>query len=104
MAATTTGSIVGTVTDPSGTIVAKAEVTVTNMDPTIAENTTNARGEFVITPLLVGCSSVACEGQRKQRVEIPRARTPTHGKCPRWPRGFKTRRNEANYHCRGWLH
>ncbi len=62
LAQTTTGSIVGTVTDPSGGIVSNAGVTVTNMDTnTVLKTTTDAAGSFVFTPLLVGRYSVAVE-------------------------------------------
>src|SRR5271169_1857013 len=61
-AQTTAGSIVGTVTDPSGAIVAGATVTITNTGTNIAFKTTsNSSGEFVVTPLEVGKYSVAVE-------------------------------------------
>jgi hypothetical protein len=61
-AQTTTGSIVGTVTDPSGGIVPNAAVTVTNIDTsTVLKTTADAAGNFVLTPLLVGRYSVAVE-------------------------------------------
>ena len=62
LAQTTTGSIVGTVTDTSGGILSNAGVTVTNMDTNISVKTnTDAAGNFVVTPLLVGRYSVAVE-------------------------------------------
>jgi Carboxypeptidase regulatory-like domain len=53
------GSVAGTVQDASGAIVAGASVTVTNTDTNIARQvTTNAVGEYVVTPLKVGVYSV----------------------------------------------
>jgi hypothetical protein len=61
-AQTTAGSIVGTVTDPSGAIIAGAAITITNMGTNIAvKTTTDASGEYVLTPLEVGKYSVAVE-------------------------------------------
>jgi hypothetical protein len=61
-AQSTTGAIVGTVTDPSGGIIAGATVTITNMGTNIAvKTTTDASGEYVVTPLEVGKYSVAVE-------------------------------------------
>ncbi len=62
-AQTTTGSIVGTVTDSSGAVVAEvATITVTNMDTGIAVKTnTDSTGNYVVTSLLVGRYSVAVE-------------------------------------------
>jgi len=49
-AQTTTGSIVGTVTDPSGAVIAGASVTVANMDTGIATKaTTDNTGNYVVT-------------------------------------------------------
>jgi len=61
-AQTTAGSIVGTVTDPSGAIVAGATVTITNVGTNIAVKTTSdSSGEYVVTPLEVGKYSVTVE-------------------------------------------
>ncbi|MBI3698219.1 MAG: TonB-dependent receptor, partial [Acidobacteria bacterium] len=61
-AQTTTGSIVGTVTDPSGGVVSGAGVTVTNMGTGISVKTnTDSAGNYVVTPLLVGRYSVSVE-------------------------------------------
>src|SRR5450756_2403229 len=58
----TTGSIVGTITDPSGRVIAGAAVTVTNMDTAIAtKTTTDGSGNYVATPLAIGRYSVAIE-------------------------------------------
>jgi hypothetical protein len=61
-AQTTSGSIVGTVTDPSGGVIAGASVTITNTDTGIAvKTTTDNAGNYVATPLQVGRYSVAVE-------------------------------------------
>ena len=61
-AQTTAGSIVGTVTDPSGAVIGGASITVTNMGTNISVKTTSdASGEYVVTPLEVGKYSVAVE-------------------------------------------
>jgi hypothetical protein len=61
-AQTTSGSIVGTVTDPSGGVIAGASVTITNTDTGIAvKTTTDNAGNYVVTPLQVGRYSVAVE-------------------------------------------
>src|SRR5579871_5570255 len=61
-AQTTTGSIVGTVTDTSGAAVANAAVTITNLDTGIAnKTTTSSTGDYVVTPLAVGRYSVTVE-------------------------------------------
>jgi len=59
-----TGSIVGTVTDPSGAVLARVPVVVTDVDrgttfPTI----TNDSGEYVAGPLKVGRYTVSVEQQ-----------------------------------------
>src|SRR5580704_17059755 len=61
-AQTTSGEIVGTITDPTGGTVAGATLTVTNMDTGIAvKATTNASGSYVVTALGVGRYSVNVE-------------------------------------------
>ncbi|HVP47175.1 MAG TPA: carboxypeptidase-like regulatory domain-containing protein, partial [Bryobacteraceae bacterium] len=51
-AQTTAGSIVGTVTDPSGAVIGGAGITVTNIDTGIATKTaTDNSGNYVVTPL-----------------------------------------------------
>ena len=61
-AQTTTGDIVGTVTDPTGGVVAGATITVTNMDTGIAvKATTDASGNYVVTSLGIGRYSVNVE-------------------------------------------
>ena len=57
-----TGSIVGTVKDASGAVVAGAKVTVTDVDRGTSFTTaTNASGEYVAGPLKVGRYRVAVE-------------------------------------------
>ena len=52
---TTTGTIVGTITDPSQAAIAGVAVTITNVDTGIARSvTTNAVGEFIVPSLLPG--------------------------------------------------
>ena len=61
-AQTTAGAIVGTVTDPSGAVIAGAAITVANMDTNIAvKTTTDQTGNYVVTPLNVGRYSVSVE-------------------------------------------
>src|SRR5258707_4477490 len=61
-AQTTTGSIVGTITDASGGVIAGASITITNMDTGIAvKTTTDNTGTYVVTPLRVGRYSVTVE-------------------------------------------
>src|SRR6266852_4228480 len=67
-AQTTTGSIVGTVTDSSSAAVPGASVTVTNVDTNITtKTTTDSSGNYVVTPLPVGHYSVAVEAQGFKR-------------------------------------
>jgi hypothetical protein len=67
-AQTTTGSIVGTVTDNSGAAVPGAAVTVTNVDTNITtKTTTDSSGNYVVTPLPVGHYSVAVEARGFKR-------------------------------------
>jgi len=67
-AQTSSGSIVGTVADPSGAVVAGATVTVTNIGTNIAvKTTTDGSGNYVVTPLEVGRYSVAVEAQGFKR-------------------------------------
>src|SRR5215472_13696432 len=56
------GSIVGTVKDPSGAIVANAKVAITDLEHgQTSSTTTNAQGEFVVSPLRVGRYTVTVE-------------------------------------------
>ncbi|HLK34619.1 MAG TPA: TonB-dependent receptor, partial [Terriglobales bacterium] len=57
-----TGTIAGTVTDPSGAVVAGAEVSVTEVDRGGTFNTqTNQSGEYVASPLMVGHYTVTVQ-------------------------------------------
>lgn len=57
-----TGTIVGTVKDSSGAVVADAKVTVTDVDRgTSFETTTNTRGDYVASPLKIGSYRVLVE-------------------------------------------
>ncbi|HET9405835.1 MAG TPA: TonB-dependent receptor [Candidatus Sulfotelmatobacter sp.] len=59
-----TGSIVGSVKDPSGGVVIGAKVTVTDADRgTSFETTTNQTGEYVASPLHIGRYNVTAEKQ-----------------------------------------
>src|SRR6266480_5953338 len=61
-AQTTTGSIVGTVSDPSGAVISGANITVNNMDTGIAvKAASDSTGNYVVTPLSVGRYSVTAE-------------------------------------------
>lgn len=63
-AQSTSGAIVGTVTDSSGAVISGASVIVTNMDTTIATKTSsNSTGDYVATPLPIGRYSVTVEAQ-----------------------------------------
>ncbi len=67
-AQTTTGSIVGTVTDHSGAAVPGAAVTVTNVDTnSTTKTTTDSSGNYVVTPLPVGHYSVDVEARGFKR-------------------------------------
>jgi hypothetical protein len=55
-----TGSIVGSVADPSGAVVAGATVTVTNQATGVASKTTsNAKGQYEVLALIPGAYTVA---------------------------------------------
>ncbi len=61
-AQTTTGSIVGSVTDTSGGVVSNANVTVTNANTGLAvKTTTDSSGNYAVTTLPVGSYTVAVE-------------------------------------------
>ena len=68
-----TGSIVGTVKDPSGAVVPNANVTVTDVEHGQTFNTTtNTEGEFVASPLRVGRYTVTVERAGfKKAVSVP---------------------------------
>src|SRR3954451_2915596 len=61
-AQTTTGSIVGSVTDTTGGVVNNANVTVTNANTGLAvKTTTDSSGNYAVTTLPVGSYTVAVE-------------------------------------------
>src|SRR5262245_66264024 len=61
-AQTTAGSIVGTVTDATGSLVPNAVVTVTNEGTGITFSaTTDTSGNYVVTPIPVGGYTVTVE-------------------------------------------
>lgn len=68
-----TGSIVGTVKDPSGAVVPNANVTVNDVEHGQTFNTkTNSEGEFVASPLRVGRYTVTVEQAGfKKAVSVP---------------------------------
>ncbi|HEY7389245.1 MAG TPA: TonB-dependent receptor, partial [Bryobacteraceae bacterium] len=62
LAQTTTGSIVGAITDSSGAVVSNASVTVTNIDTgTTTKTTSDSSGNYVVTPLPVGRYTLTVE-------------------------------------------
>jgi hypothetical protein len=67
------GSIVGSVKDPSGAVVANASVTVTDVEHgQTVSTTTNADGEFVVSPLRVGRYTVSVQQAGfKKAVSVP---------------------------------
>ncbi len=65
-----TGSISGTVTDPSGSAVPDADVTITNVATSQTRQTkSDASGDFVFTQLLPGTFRVVVSGQGFKRYE-----------------------------------
>jgi len=68
-----TGSIVGTVTDQTGAIVANAKVTVSDVERGIhLQATTNESGQYVASPLRVGRYTVTVEHPGfKKAVSVP---------------------------------
>lgn len=63
-AQTTSGSIVGSVVDPSGAAVPAASVTITNLDTAaVFRTSSDSSGNYVATPLAIGRYSVVVEAQ-----------------------------------------
>jgi len=61
-AQTESGTLVGSVRDASGGVVPGARVTVTNTETNVSRHVaTNAVGEYIVTPLMVGIYSVRIE-------------------------------------------
>ena len=56
------GTIVGTVTDPSGSVIANVKITITNVDTALVRTfTTNESGQYVVPNLPVGHYNVKAE-------------------------------------------
>lgn len=69
---TTTGTIVGLVTDPTGGVVPDATVAVTNLDTnTTSRFVSDSAGNYVATPLLIGRYSIAVEAKAFKREVVP---------------------------------
>src|ERR1700736_6980842 len=65
------GSILGTVSDPSGAAVANAKVTVTSQTKnTSVDTTTNESGNYSVTHLIPDTYSVRVEGQGFKALEF----------------------------------
>ncbi len=63
-----TGSLVGTVKDPTGAAIPGVIVTATNTDTAVTTSVkTESEGNFVITPLKIGRYSVAVEASGFQK-------------------------------------
>jgi outer membrane receptor protein involved in Fe transport len=70
-----TGTISGSVTDPSGAVVPSAAITVTNTQTgVVRKETTNSSGFFVITNLAVGNYSLTAEASGFKRFEAKQIR------------------------------
>ena len=68
----TEGSILGTVTDPSGATVIHSNITVTSVETSIVRKAaTNESGEYVVTNLPLGSYTVAAEAPGFKRVVHP---------------------------------
>jgi hypothetical protein len=71
-AQTTSGSIIGAVTDATGAAISQASVTVTNLDTGIASKfIADATGSYVATPLSIGRYSVAVESKGFKKTLVP---------------------------------
>src|ERR1700736_5566009 len=65
------GSVIGTITDPSGAAVANAKVTVTSQTKnTSVDTTTNESGNYSVTHLIPDTYSVRVEGQGFKSLEF----------------------------------
>src|SRR5947209_10713471 len=70
-----TGTISGTVTDPSGATIPGAQITITRVDTGVArKETSNAAGLFVLTNLAVGDYRLAAEASGFKRFEANQIR------------------------------
>ena len=67
-----TGSITGLVFDPSGAVIANADVTVTNVDRNVPRSThTTGSGSYIVTDLLPGHYSVTVKHAGFQTAVVP---------------------------------
>src|ERR1700694_2059173 len=67
----TFGNIIGTVTDPGGSVIAGAKVTITSIERgTVQSTVTNDSGNYIQTPLDPGTYKVQIEAQGFQRMEF----------------------------------
>jgi len=58
------GSVTGTITDPTGAVVANAKVTLTNTDNgLVLQTTTSSSGEYTFSPVRIGHYSIASTAQ-----------------------------------------
>ena len=63
-AQSTTGTIVGSVTDPSGAVIPGVDLTVTDLGTNITvKGSTDAHGDYVVTELAIGTYSVTFEAK-----------------------------------------
>src|SRR5438445_2461645 len=63
------GTILGTITDPTGAAIADARVTVTNVGTSISQKaTTDATGNYVVPYLIPGVYEVAAEKEGFKKI------------------------------------
>src|SRR6266480_7134176 len=63
------GTILGTVTDPTGAAIADAQVTVTNVGTAISQKTTtDATGNYVVPYLIPGIYEVSAEKEGFKKI------------------------------------
>jgi outer membrane receptor protein involved in Fe transport len=75
LAQESTGTISGTVTDPSGALIPQADVTVTNVETGIARKEhSNSSGLFVVTNLSVGNYTLTAEAHGFKKFEATQIR------------------------------
>jgi outer membrane receptor protein involved in Fe transport len=75
LAQTSTGTISGTVTDPSGASIAQAAITMTNIQTGVErKELTNSNGAFVVTNLAVGNYKLTAEAQGFKKFEATQIR------------------------------
>ena len=70
MAQVDAGSVVGTVRDPSGALVANSRVTLTSLDTgQVIEKATNSQGEYTFSPVKIGNYTVTVQAAGFERFE-----------------------------------